>query len=198
MLSDYQKFDCPAAQQYLADAGYPDGEGFPKQEMWLRGEGPAMAAVYQATAATIAECLNIDIEVSNKDYKVYVDAMNARPTGLTLGAISYGMDFLDPSNLLGIWVSTGRHSWKNEEFDKLVNEASVMVGDPEKRDQMFRDAERILVDDVGGVFIAHRWMGDLFQPYVQGSAIREPDKFGITGFHWGNDSRISNIYIAEH
>ncbi len=198
LLSDYQKFDCPAAQQYLADAGYPNGEGFPKQEMWLRGEGPAMAAVYQATAATIAECLNIDIEVSNKDYKVYVDAMNARPTGLTLGAISYGMDFLDPSNMLGIWVSTGRHSWKNDEFDKLVNEASVMVGDPEARDQMFRDAERILVDDVGGVFIAHRWMGDLFQPYVQGSSIREPDKFGITGFHWGNDSRISNIYMAEH
>ncbi len=84
-----------------------------------------MAAVYQATAASIAECLNIDIEVSNKDFKAFVDAMNARPTELQFGAISYGMDFLDPSNLLGIWESSGRHSWKNDEFDRLVGEASV-------------------------------------------------------------------------
>ncbi|MEZ4606162.1 MAG: hypothetical protein R2865_04975 [Deinococcales bacterium] len=29
-----------------------------------------------------------------------------------------------------------------------------------------------MVDDVGGVFIAHRWQGDLFKPYVQGEGIR--------------------------
>ena len=196
-LAEYQAYDCELAQQHLADAGYPDGEGFPSLEMWLRGEAPAMAAVYQATAASIAECLNIDIEVSNKDNKVYIDAMNAKPTELQFGAISYGMDFLDPANLLGIWVSSGRHSWKNDEFDSMVAEASVLVGDPETRDQMFRDAERILVDDVGGVFIAHRFAGDLVQPYVQGEQIREPDSNGIAGFHWGNDSLISNIYIAE-
>jgi ABC-type transport system substrate-binding protein len=196
-LADYQAYDCDMAKQYLADAGYPDGEGFPKLEMWLRAEGPAMAAVYQATAASIADCLNIEIEVSNKDYKVFTDAMNVRPTELQLGAISYGMDFLDPANLLGIWVSTGRHSWKNDEFDKLVSEASGMIGDPQTRDQLFRDAERILVDDVGGVFIAHRWLGDLVSPNLMGDSIREPDSNGITGFHWGNESNIGNIYIAK-
>ena len=195
-LAEYQAYDCDLAKQYLADAGYPNGEGFPAQEMWLRNEAAAMSAVYQATAASIAECLNIDIEVSNKDYKVFTDAMNERPTGLQFGAISYGMDFLDPANLLGIWVSSGRHSWKNDEFDRLVGEASVLVGDPELRDQMFRDAERILVDDVGGVFIAHRWLGDLVKPYLQGEAIRVPDSNGISGFHWGNDSSISNVYIG--
>jgi peptide/nickel transport system substrate-binding protein/oligopeptide transport system substrate-binding protein len=197
VLTEYQHYDCDAAQQYLADAGYPDGEGFPDLELWLRGEGAAMAAVYQATAASIAECLNVNIEVSNKDYKVYTDEMNARPTGLQFGAISYGMDYLDPANLLGIWVSTGRHSWKNDEFDKLVGDASVLVGDPETRDQMFRDAEKILVDDVGGIFIAHRWLGDLVAPNMEGDSFREPDANGITGFHWGNDSSISNVYLSE-
>src|SRR5690606_23710384 len=116
--------------QYLADAGYPGGEGFPPQELWLRGEAAAMQAVYSAAAASIADCLGIEIQVSNKDGKVYMDALNADPTTLTFGAVSYGMDFLDPSNLLGIWLSSGRHSWKNEEFDRLVTEASSMVGDP--------------------------------------------------------------------
>jgi peptide/nickel transport system substrate-binding protein/oligopeptide transport system substrate-binding protein len=184
------------AKQYLADAGFPDGEGFPAQELWLRGEGPAMQAVYGAAAASIAECLNIDIEVSNQDGKVYMDALNADPTQLTFGAVSYGMDFLDPSNLLGIWLSSGRHSWKNEEFDRLVSEASSMVGDPETREQMFRDAEKILVDDVGGVFIAHRWQGDLFQPYVQGEGFREPDSQGIAAWHWGNDWVWGDVYLT--
>ena len=45
------------------------------------GEGPAMRAVYQASAASIAQCLNITIEVSNKDGKIYMDALNAnRPS----------------------------------------------------------------------------------------------------------------------
>ena len=197
-LTEYQVFDCDAAKQYLADAGFPDGEGFPVQELWLRNEGPAMQAVFQGVAASISDCLNIEIQVSNKDGKVYMDSLNADPTTLTFGAVSYGMDFLDPSNLLGIWVSTGRHSWKSEEFDSLVAEASSMVGDPAAREQMFRDAEKILVDDVGGVFIAHRWQGDLVKPWLQGEGFREPDSQGIAAFHWGNDWVISTLYLAQH
>jgi len=197
-LHEYQDYDCDLANEHLTAAGYPGGEGFPALEMWLRNESPAMSAVFQASAASIAECLNVDIEVSNKDNKVYNDALNAEPTELQFGAVAYGMDFLDPANLLGnVWHSSGRHSWKNDEFDRLVTEASSLVGDPEGRDQMFRDAERILVDDVGGVFIGHRWQGNLVQPYIQGDSFRVPDSQGIAGFHWGNDSSISDLYIAE-
>jgi ABC-type transport system substrate-binding protein len=196
-LAEYQHYDCDRAKQYLADAGFPNGEGFPALEMWMRGEGPAMSSVYQAAATSIAQCLNINIQVSNKDGKVYMDALNARPTQLQFGSVSYGMDFLDPANMLGIFVSTGRHSWKNDAYDQLVKEASSLVGDDDKRTQMFKDAEKILVDDVGSVFIAHRWQGDLFQPYVRGDSFRVPDSNGIAGWHWGNDAVWSDMYIAK-
>jgi peptide/nickel transport system substrate-binding protein/oligopeptide transport system substrate-binding protein len=196
-LEDLQTYDCDRAKEYLAEAGYPEGEGFPPLEMWLRNEGPALQAVFQAVAASIQQCLGVQIEVSNKDGKVYMDSLNAKPTQLQFGAVSYGMDFLDPSNMLGIWLSTGRHSWKNDEFDNLVKEASSMTGDPALREQMFKDAEKILVDDVGGIFLDHRWQGDLFQPYIQGDGIREPDSQGIAAWHWGNDWVWSNIYISE-
>jgi peptide/nickel transport system substrate-binding protein/oligopeptide transport system substrate-binding protein len=196
-LREFQHYDCDKANEHLAAAGFAGGQGFPKLEMWMRGEGPAMSAVYQAAAASIAQCLNIDIEVSNKDGKVYMDALNAKPTQLQFGSVSYGMDFLDQSNLLGIWVSTGRHSWKNDEFDALINEASSLVGDTAKRDQMFKDAERILVDQVGGIFIAHRWQGDLFKPYVLGDSFRVADSNGIAGVHWGNDWFWGNVYIGQ-
>ena len=196
-LSHLQRFDCGAAREHLAAAGFPDGDGFPPLEMWLRGENPAVAAVYQATAASIAQCLNIRIQVSNKDVKVFMDALNAKPTRLQFGAVSYGMDFLDASNLLGVWVSGGRHSWKNEEFDRIVGAASHLVGDPERRQQLFRDAERILVDDVGGIFIAHRWQGDLFKPYVLGDSFRKPDANGVYGRFWGNDWFWGDVYIGR-
>jgi ABC-type transport system substrate-binding protein len=197
-LTEYQAYDCDKAKQLLSDAGFPNGEGFPPLEMWMRDEQAAVASVYQAVASSITQCLGVSIEVSNKDRKVYMDALNAEPTGITFGAISYGMDFVDASNMLGIWVSTGRHSWKSEEFDKLVIEAGAIVDDLAKRSQMFKDAERILVDDVGGVFIAHRWQGDLFQPYVQGDSIRVPDSKGVLGWHFNNVNVISDFYIAKH
>jgi peptide/nickel transport system substrate-binding protein/oligopeptide transport system substrate-binding protein len=196
-LAEYQTYDCDKAKGHLAEAGFPNGEGFPALEMWMRNEAPAMAAVYQATAASISQCLGISIEASNKDFKVYMDALNAKPTQIQIGSISYGMDFVDASNMLGIWISTGRHSWKSEEFDKLVTEAGAIVDDMAKRSQMFKDAERILVDDVGGVFIAHRWQGDLFQPYIQGDSIRVPDSKGISGWHFNNLNAISDFYIAK-
>ena len=62
---------------------------------------------------------------------------------------------------------------------------------------MFRDAERILVDDVGGVFIAHRLQGDLFKPYILGDSLREPDVNGGLGRHWGNDWQWGKIYIGH-
>ena len=197
-LAEYQTYDCDKAKGHLAEAGFANGEGFPALEMWMRNEGPAMQSVYQAVAASVSECLGISIEASNKDQKVYMDALNAKPTQIQVGAISYGMDFVDASNMLGIWVSTGRHSWKSEEYDRLVIEAGAVVDDMAKRSQMFKDAEKILVDDVGGVFIAHRWQGDLFQPYVQGDSIRVPDSKGISGWHFNNLDAISDFYITKH
>jgi ABC-type transport system substrate-binding protein len=196
-LAPLQRFDCGLAQEHLAAAGYADGEGFPPLEMWLRGEPPSMAAVYQATAASISQCLKIRIQVSNKDSRVFMEGLNAKPTRVQLAAISYGMDFLDPSSLLGIWRSGGRHSWSNAEFDRLVEEASGL-SDAERRDLMFRQAEGILVEDVGGVFFAHRWEGDLFRPYVLGDSFRVPDERGLTGRHWGNDWFWGNVYIGAH
>jgi len=195
-LKDIQSFDCDAAKKLLADAGYPDGKGFPAQELELRGENDTHQAWFVAVAGSISQCLGVTITTNNMVQKDYMDALLARPTTVKLGAISYGMDYLDPANMLGVWVSTGRHSWSNPEFDKLVADANVLVGDPAKRLDMYKQAEKILVDDVGGVFIDHRIQGDLYQPYVAGDCFR-PDAQGVGAWHWGNDWCWGTIYITK-
>ena len=196
-LAEFQRFDCGLAKEHLAAAGYASGGDFPPQVMWMRNESPGMAAVYQATAASISQCLGVSIQVSNKDSKIFMDELDRRPTGIALGAVGYTLDFVDPTNLLGIWESSGRHSWRNEDFDRIMDEASGLLDDPERREQLFRAAERILVEEVGGAFIAYRWAGNLYRPTVRGEGIREPGPNGTYGAHFGNDKNISTLYIGK-
>ena len=79
-LREFQAYDCEAAQGHLADAGFPGGEGFPAQTMQLRGKNEIEVARYVAAAASISECLNIDIEVNNMEFGAFMDGLLARPT----------------------------------------------------------------------------------------------------------------------
>ncbi|HLV37326.1 MAG TPA: peptide ABC transporter substrate-binding protein [Spirillospora sp.] len=194
-LRQYQAYDCELAQNLLSEAGYPGGEGFPAVTLQLRGVNDAILARYVAAAASISECLNINIEVNNMEFGAFMDALLARPTGLQFYGVDYGMDYLDPANLLGtLWKSDGRHSWRNAEFDEIATEANSLVGDPERREQLYREAERILVEDVGAVFFYHRIQGNLFQPYLQG-AFRELNDQGLPGWQWYNLWVWGTLYI---
>jgi ABC-type transport system substrate-binding protein len=192
--------DIEKAKQLLADAGYPDGEGFPKLTLALRAEGPTPVAVAQAYAAALSENLGIEVEVQNQEFRTFMDALNAKPTGLQFGLISYGMDYLDASNMLGVFKSGGRHTWSNADFDALYTEASSFTGDPAERTQKFQDAEKILVDDVGSVFVYHQTPGDLIKPFLKGPAL-EPDDNGVAAWHWPGFSTfsdlLSGVYISS-
>lgn len=181
-LKSIQSYDPAMAKQLLADAGFPNGKDFPKLTLWLRNENPVRQALAQAIAATIKQELNIEVDVSNKEYKTFTEAMNAKPTQIPFGMVSYGMDYLDPSNMLAVWLSGGRHNWNNTTYDKMVNDAAAML-DPAGRTAKFQEAEKLLVSEVPGVFIYHRTVADLIKPYVKGSEL-EANKAGSAAIQW--------------
>jgi ABC-type oligopeptide transport system substrate-binding subunit len=199
-LSGIQSYDVEAAKKLLAEAGYPEGQGFPKLTLWLRNEAPVRQSVAQAIAASIKQNLGIDVEVSNKETKTFTDAMNAKPTQIQFGMVSYGFDFLDPYNMLSVWLSGGRHNWNNTAFDDLVKKAASFTGDPNERIKMFQDAEKMLVEDVGGIFIYHRTAGDLYRPYLKGAEL-EPDNNGFAAMHWPGfatmNKLVGSMYISK-
>jgi ABC-type oligopeptide transport system substrate-binding subunit len=199
-LKDIQNYDPAKAKALLAEAGFPDGKGFPKLTLWLRNEAPVRQAMAQAIAASIKQNLGVEVEVKNQENKTFTDAMNAKPTQIQFGMVSYGFDFLDPFNMLGVWLGGGRHNWNNAQFDDMVKKAASFTGDPAERTKMFQDAEKLLVSDVGGIFIYHRTVSDIYKPYLKGTEL-EPDANGVAAMHWpgysGYSVLIGSMYIGK-
>ncbi len=166
--------------------------------MWVRYESAFNLTIAQAMAAMLKDNLGINVSVSNKESKLFMDTLNTHKIPFYL--LTYGFDYLDPSNMLGIWVTGGREGWSNPKFDALVKDATSLVGNQAKRDQEFKDAEKILVDDVGGVFIYHVTPGWIYKSYLKGSEL-EPDKTGVTAWHWPGledvGALMSTIYVSN-
>jgi peptide/nickel transport system substrate-binding protein/oligopeptide transport system substrate-binding protein len=192
---DVNKYDPEAAKQLLAEAGYPNGEGFPKQVLALRQDTEMNVAMANAIAAMLKQNLGVEVEVSNQERKVFMDALNAHT--LPFYIVSYGYDYLDASNMLGIWVSGGRHAWTNEQFDAMFKEAAPMTGDPAKRSQLFKDAEKVLVEDVPAAFIYHQTPGWMYKPYLKGVEL-EPDRTGVTTWHWPGLEDIGMLALTSY
>ena len=110
----------------------------------------------------------------------------------------YEYDFLDPANMLTrLWRSTSeqgspRHAWRNEKFDELVTLAGREI-DEQTRLNLYRQAERILVEDVGGLFLTQTVTHQVWYPYLTGF---EPDKTGNTVFRYLDISRFQ-MYIRN-
>jgi ABC-type transport system substrate-binding protein len=195
---DVNKFDVAKAKSLLSEAGYPGGKGFPSLELWLRQESDLNKAIGEAIASMLRDNLGINLQVSNKETKLFMDSLNAH--NLPFYYLSYGFDYLDPSNMLGIWVTGGRHTWSNPQFDTLMKDATSLSGNTAKRDQEFKDAEKILVDDVGGIFIYHVTPGNIYKPYMKGTEL-DPDKTGVSAWHWPGmedaGALNSSLYVSN-
>ena len=195
IYEESQRYDPERARRLLAEAGYPDGRGLPELDMWLRNEIAMHRDAAEGLQAMLSRNLNVKVEVRNVENKVFMDGLNNHT--LTFGLVPYEFDFVDPSNLLGLWRSNGRHNWNNAAFDALMTAADAEVRDPDHRMALYREAERLLVEDVAGVFLWHRQRAQVWKPYLKGSAL-EPNAAGFRT--WRGDQVMSSsitLYLAE-
>ena len=161
-------FDPEAARTLLADAGYPDGAGFPQTEMlYNTSEGHRKLAV--AVQQMWKTNLNIDVVLNNQDWKVYLD--NVDNGHYQIARAGWIGDYVDPNTFLDMWVSDGgnnRTGWANPEYDTLILKRSPTAPDRAARYLAFKQAEALLLADMPILPIYFYTRNNLVHPTVKG------------------------------
>ena len=140
------KADVETAKKLLAEAGYPDGKGFPKVS-YKYNINPLNKAIAEALQAMWKQNLGVEIELINEEWKVFIDTRAQH--NFDLARHAYLVDFFDAGSLMELWL-TGTYEnyaeYSNPEYDKLVK-ATLSEMDPVKRIGYFHQAEEILMND---------------------------------------------------
>lgn len=140
----------------------------------------------------LAQNLNIQVSIVQAEVKTFMDELNAKE--LLFYWVPYQFDFVDASNFLSIWRSDGRHAWKSEKFEDLLRQADSEFESPEKRDDLFLQAERVLVEECPAVFVFHPTFWQLWKPFLVGQEL-EPNKVGSRSWVYLNNVIYRDWYI---
>lgn len=155
------------AQQLLAEAGFPGGQGFPRLQL-LYNTSDAHARIAQAIQQMWKTALGIDIELVNEEWKVYLaDTLAKKYDIARAGWIG---DYVDPNTFLDMWVTDGgnnRAAWSHAEYDRLIHAASRVL-DRVERAELFQQAEALLVQELPIIPMYFYRSKSLIQPSVKG------------------------------
>jgi len=205
-LKDIQKYDVELAKQLFAESGVQ----VDKLLLQVRGDVFFGLEIAQVYADSIKQNLGIEVEVKVVPQKDYMADLLKRTadgkpdTTIDFGYISYGMDYLDPSNMLGVMKGSdlgGRHTWNNPQFQDLLAKAGPMTN-LDERTKLYQDAEKLLVEECAFVWCLHRTPVNLWKPYIKGAPM-EPGKINTNrGVAWPGVSTFngaaSEIYIGNN
>ena len=143
-------FDPEQAKRLLAEAGYPNGKGFPVLTVIYNTlEGHKMIAEY--AQESWKRNLGIDIKIQNYEWKTFLDMRNQHDFDITRAG--WTGDYQDPNTFLELFMTGGGNNdgeYSNPKFDELVRKAATMKGGAD-RFQTLHDAESIFLTEDQGV-----------------------------------------------
>ena len=150
------EYNVSKAKDLLANAGFPDGKGFPTLKFAV-GKGNTSLRVALEIQKELLTNLNINVEISSLSLKEIMELNGTSKINLSLSgwlaeipdpvtflSLFYGED-VPASNEESSYPNESRY--KNAQFDKLYEEALVTI-DTKKRYELCLTADQIIAEEV--------------------------------------------------
>ena len=139
-------YDPDRARELLAEAGYPNGEGWPGVEViYNTSENHRKIAV--ALQQMWKDELNIDVSIANQEWKVYLDSIDTM--NYAIARRGWIGDYVDANNFLDMYLTDGGNNntgFTEAEYDDMIMQRAPKSPSQEERFRVFYEAETMLME----------------------------------------------------
>ena len=152
-LDNYEA-DVEQAKQLLADAGYPNGEGFPTVE-YMTNDDSYHVPIAEYLQSCWKENLGINMEIKVVEWSSFTPTRRSGDFQIARNGWVY--DYDDPSNMLNLFVSTSGNNdgnYNNPEYDALIDQANS-TADVAEHYSLLHEAENMLLNDAAMAPLAY-------------------------------------------
>jgi peptide/nickel transport system substrate-binding protein len=165
-------YDPERAKKLLAEAGYPSGFS---TTLWVPESGSGMQApvAMSTVMQSNLKAVGVNVTLQTMEWGAYLAKLRTKEQELF--ALSWMAGTEDPDMVMypllhsSQWTPVGpnRALYKNPRFDALLQQARLST-DQAKRAHLYKEAQRILVDDAPWVFVDHEIQIAALSKRVQG------------------------------
>ena len=141
--ADYEA-NCERARELLAEAGYPNGEGFPVVE-YLYNTSDSHKAIAEALQNMWKTVLGVQVTLNNQEWNAFLQVRKEGDYSICRNA--WVADYNDPMSFLDMWMTGGGNNdaqYSNPQYDSLIEQARTET-DPAKRMDLLHQAEDLVV-----------------------------------------------------
>ena len=144
-------FDPKQASRMLDEAGYRDRSSFPRIKLSYNTTADHKM-IAENVQSQLKRNLNIDIELSNQEWKTYLQRLDAGD--VEVFRLGWMADYPDPDNFMNLMTSFSDNNhthWGHPKYDELILKAMSQPTGP-KRKVLYDEAQRILLEQEAAVF----------------------------------------------